>query len=101
MRSASIRVARLLPALAVLLATVAAVILPAPPGALGAGLIAAALVTFVLSTVGSALLVRVGLRVATNARAVVHRAHPHPAQSDPDARGHVRPRAPSCLLAAV
>jgi len=90
-----------LAALTTLLATAAALVLPAPPGVLGAGLLAAVLVILVASMVGSTLPVRGGLRVGTNARAAVQRPRPHAAQSDPDARGHARPRAPGFLLAAV
>src|SRR4051812_10639196 len=101
MRSAGLRVAGPLGAFTVILATAAAMILPAHPAALGAGLVAAVLVILVASTVGSTLLVRVGYRVSMNARAALQRPRPHPAQSDPDARGHARPRAPGSLLAAV
>src|SRR3954462_14264362 len=101
MRSEGLRVARPLAALTLLLATAAAMVLPAHPGALGAGLVAAVLVILVASTLGSTLVVRVGHRVGMNARAALQRRHPHAAQSDPDARGHARPRAPGLLLAAV
>jgi hypothetical protein len=106
MTSAELRVGRPLAALAVLVATAAALVLPAPPGAFTAGLVAAGLVApllaiLVASTVGSALLERVALRVGTQARAALQGLSPHPAQSDPDARGHARPRAPGALHPAV
>jgi Family of unknown function (DUF6412) len=101
MTSAGLRVAPPLAGLSVLLAAVAAIVLPAPPGALGAGLVAAVLVILLASTVGSTLLVGGAPRVGMIARTVLQRAHPRPAQSDPDARGHARPRAPGFLSAAV
>ena len=101
MKSAGLRIARPLSAVALLLATVVAVVVPAPSGAVAAGLVAAVLAVMVASTVGSALLVRVGRRVGVHARAALHRLDPHPAQSDPDARGHARPRAPGVLPTAA
>jgi hypothetical protein len=85
----------------VLLGAAAAVVLPAPPGALAAGLVTAVLAILVASTVVSARLAPVGFRVGTLARALLQRLDPRVAQSDPDARGHARPRAPAALLTAV
>jgi len=103
---ADLRVGRSLAVPVLLLATVAALVVPAPPGAFAAGLAAAALAMIVVtsavtSAVASALLVRVALRVGTRARAVLQELAPHPPQSDPDARGHARPRAPGALHPAV
>ena len=99
---ADLRVGRSLAVPVLLLATVAALVVPAPPGAFAAGLAAAALaMILVTSAVASALLVRVALRVGTRARAVLQELAPHPPQSDPDARGHARPRAPGALHPAV
>lgn len=101
MRSAVLRGGRPLVALAALLGTAAALVLPVPPGAIAAGLVAVVFAIVVASTVGSARMAPVGLRVGTRARAVLQRLDPRVAQSDPDARGHARPRAPSALLTAV
>ncbi|HEU0207005.1 MAG TPA: DUF6412 domain-containing protein [Pseudolysinimonas sp.] len=101
MRSAVLGGGRPFAALVVLLGAAAAAVLPAPPGAIAAGLVAAVFAILVASAVGSARLAPIGLRVGTRTRAVLQRLDPRVAQSDPDARGHARPRAPAVLLTAV
>jgi hypothetical protein len=87
--------------LAPVIGIVAAVVLPASDGAFAAGLMAAVLVIVIASMVGSAAVVPAGALASTLARAVVERLIPRTTQSDPDARGHTRPRAPGVLLPAV
>jgi hypothetical protein len=102
MRSAAARVRRLAAALALLLGTAAAaVLLPAPESAIGAGLVAAVLAIIVASTVASAPVMPAGVRVGARTRVALERLVPRASQSDPDARGHARPRAPGALLPAV
>ena len=101
MRSAAVRGVRPLAALALLLGAAAAILLPAPDGAFAAGLLAAVLAIVIASAVGSAPAMPAGVHVGTRARAVLERMVPRAAQSDPDARGHARPRAPGALLPAV
>jgi len=75
-------------------------VLPAQHGAFTAGLVAAVLAIVIASMVGSSTVVPVGAK-ATRTRTVLERLIPHATQSDPDARGHARPRAPGVLLPAV
>jgi hypothetical protein len=100
MRSA-VRVRGLVALFALLLATAATMLLPAPESALAAGLVAAVLVILVASIVASGAAISAGVHVGTRTRVALERLVPRPAQSDPDARGHARPRAPSVLLPAV
>ena len=100
MRSA-VRVRRPVAVLALLLGTAAALLLPAPESAFAAGLVAAVLAVIVASTVASAPAVPAGVRVGTRTRVALERLVPRASQSDPDARGHARPRAPGALLLAV
>ena len=83
-----------------LLGTLVSVVLPAPDAAFATGVVAALLTVLVVSAVCSAAIVPAGLRARTRARAVLDRMTPRAAQSDPDARGHARPRAPGALLPA-
>jgi hypothetical protein len=101
MRSAALRQGRPLATLALLLGTIAAALMPTPDGAFAAGLVAAVLALLVASTAVSALVIRAGLQISTRTRALLERMIPRAAQSDPDARGHARPRAPGVLLPAV
>jgi hypothetical protein len=87
--------------LAPVIGFVAAMVLPAPDGAFAAGLMAALLVIVIASMIGSATVVPAGAQVSTRARAIVERLIPRGTQSDPNARGHARPRAPGVLLPAV
>jgi uncharacterized membrane protein len=84
----------------VLAAVLAAFLLPSVDASLSAGLLAA-----VVTLVVIAVVVRVvrGVEVPPHrlARAALSRLVPTAAQSDPDARGHARPRAPGRLLTAV
>jgi len=77
-----------------------AVVLPAQHGALAASLVAAVLAIVIASTVSFSTAVPVGAQ-ETRTRAVLERLIPRATQSDPDARGHARPRAPGVLLPAV
>jgi hypothetical protein len=101
MRSAAVRAGRPVAALALLLGTAAALLLPALDGAFTAGLVAAVFVIIVAATVAAVPIMAAGAHVGTRARAVLERMVPRAAQSDPDARGHARPRAPGALLPAV
>jgi hypothetical protein len=101
MRSAALAGGRLLAALAALFVATATVLLPAPEGAFAAGLVAALLVILVVSALAAPSAAPTGARVSTGARAALDRLIPRPAQSDPDARGHARPRAPGVILPAV
>jgi uncharacterized protein DUF6412 len=101
MRQAAFRSGRPFVALSLLLGVTAALVLPAPPGAFAAGVVTAVLLIAVTSTIRSASLLTVGLHVGAHARAVLERLVPRGAQSDPDARGHARPRAPGVLHPAV
>ena len=76
-------------------------LLPAPESAFAAALVAAVLVVIVASTAASAPVMAVGVHVGTRTRAALERLVPRASQSDPDARGHARPRAPGALLPAV
>jgi len=80
---------------------VVAGLLPAHDGAIAAGLMAAVLTIVIASMLGSATVVPVEGRFATRTRAVLERLIPRAAESDPDARGHARPRAPGVPLPAV
>jgi hypothetical protein len=95
--SATVRVIR---RFAVLAALLGAVVLPSVDVSLSAGLLAAVLTLVVVSVAASAVL-GVGALPHLRARAALERLAPRTAQSDPDARGHARPRAPGCLLTAV
>ncbi len=97
MTSALRRLGRPLAVLALLLGA----ILPTIDGAFAAGLVAAVLALLVVSAVAAAAVAPAGVRARTRARAVLQRMIPRAAQSDPDARGHARPRAPGILLPAV
>ena len=76
-------------------------LLPAPESAFAAGLVAAVLAIIVASTVGSTPAGSAGIHVGTRTRVALERLVPRASQSDPDARGHARPRAPGALLPAV
>lgn len=67
---------------------------------LSAGLLAAVL-TLVVIAVAVSVARGVDLPPHRLARAALRRLVPTAAQSDPDARGHARPRAPGRLLTAV
>jgi hypothetical protein len=84
---------------AVLAAVFGAVLLPTIDVSFSAGLLAAIL-ALVLSVVAS-VIHGASAPPHLRARAALDRHVPRPAQSDPDARGHVRPRAPGRLLTAV
>lgn len=101
MMSAAIPGARLLAELTAVLAATAAVLLPAPEGAFAAGLVAALLAILVASALGSTHAAPRGTRLGTGTRAALDRLIPRTAQSDPDASGHARPRAPGAILPAV
>ena len=75
-------------------------LLPAPETAFAAALVAV-LAIIAASTVASAPAMPAGVHVGTRTRAALQRLVPRAAQSDPDARGHARPRAPGALLPAV
>ena len=100
MRSAAGRGVGPLGALIPVLGAAVAVVLPAPSGAFTAGLIAALLTILVAVAVGP-LVAPVGIRAGSQTRAALERMVPRTAQSDPDARGHARPRAPGGVLPAV
>jgi len=68
---------------------------------LTAGLFAALLTIVVAVAVGSVRLAPVGFHAGSRTRAVLERMVPRTAQSDPDARGHARPRAPGAGFPAV
>ncbi len=101
MRSVAVRGRRLVAALALVLGSAAAMLLPAPESAFAAALVAAVLVVIVASTAASTTVMAVGVHVGTRTRAALERLVPRASQSDPDARGHARPRAPGALLPAV
>jgi hypothetical protein len=84
----------------VLAAVFGAVLLPTIDVYFSAGLLAAILALVVLSVVAS-VIHGASAPPHLRARAALDRHVPRPAQSDPDARGHVRPRAPGRLLTAV
>ena len=99
--SSALRVRRPVAALALLLGTAAALLLPAPESAFAAGLLAAVLGIIVASAVASAPTMSTAVHVGTRTRVALERLVPRASQSDPDARGHARPRAPGVLLPAV
>ena len=101
MRSAAVRVRRLVAALTLLLGAAAAMLLPAPESAFAAGLVAAVLAIIVASAVAAAPAIPTGVQVGARTRVALERLVPRASQSDPDARGHARPRAPGALLPAV
>ena len=101
MRTAAARGVRPLAALALLFGTAVAMLLPAPESAFAAGLLGGVLAIIVASTVASAPAMPTGVHVGTRTRAALERLVPRTSQSDPDARGHARPRAPGALLPAV
>jgi hypothetical protein len=101
MSSAVARGGRPFATLALLLGTAGAVLLPIPDGAFAAGLVAAVLTIVVATMVGSVPITSAGVHIGTRTRAVLERLVPRAAQSDPDARGHARPRAPGAILPAV
>ena len=101
MRSAALAGGRLLAALTAVLAAAAAALSPVPEGAFAAGVVAAVLAILVASALGALGSAPTGARLGVGARAALDRLIPRPAQSDPDARGHARPRAPGALLPAV
>jgi hypothetical protein len=101
MGSAAGRSARLLAALMSFPGALIAVLLPTSSWALAAGLIAVVLTIVIATTIGSARLMPVGAGIGMRTRAVLQRLVPRAAQSDPDARGHARPRGPGILLPAV
>jgi hypothetical protein len=92
---------RPLAVLTLLVGAAVAIVMPASPGAFAAALVAAVLTILVASSAGSAQRVTVELRPGTRARAALRCIDPRPAQSDPDARGHARPRAPGAVQTAV
>ena len=101
MTSRATRPARLALVVAPLLGIAAAALFPVPDATFAAGLMTAVLTIVITSMVGSATVVAVEAQFATRMRAVVERLIPRAAQSDPDARGHARPRAPGVPLPAV
>ena len=101
MGSAARRSTGLLAALVSLPGVLITALLPAPSWAFAAGLIAVVLTIVIATTIGSTRLVPVGAATGRQTRAVLQRLVPRAAQSDPDARGHARPRAPGFLLSAV
>ena len=93
-------IARVIRRCVVLAAVLGVLLLPSVDVSLSAGLLAAVLTLVVIAV---AVSVGRGVEVPTHrlARAALSRLVPTIAQSDPDARGHVRPRAPGRLLTAV
>lgn len=74
----------------------------APTGpAATASFIVAVLAVVVVVVAQSVLSLRHGIRPAARARTALERTVPRAAQSDPNARGHARPRAPGRPLTAV
>ncbi len=100
MRSTIARVPLAVMALAALLGFGVAALMPASGGTFAAGLLAAVLAIVVASVAAHAPL-GPGSLAGTGARAVITRLVPLGAQSDPDARGHARPRAPGALLPVI
>jgi hypothetical protein len=82
------------------IALLGGMLLPTIDVSLSAGVLAAVLVLVLAALVVSP---RGGAEVPPHrlARAALSRLVPTAAQSDPDARGHARPRAPGRLLTAV
>ena len=93
-------VARVIRRFALLAAVLGALLLPSVDVSPSAGLLAAVLVV-VLVSVASSVVLGVAAPPPARTRAALDRTIPRSAQSDPDARGHARPRAPGRLLTAV
>jgi hypothetical protein len=84
----------------VLAAVLGGLLLPSVDVSLSAGLLAA-VVTLVIIAVAVSIGRGVAVPPHRLARAALSRLVPTASQSDPDARGHARPRAPGRLLTAV
>ena len=84
----------------VLAAVLGGLLLPSVDISLWAGLLAA-VVTLVIIAVAVSIGRGVAVPPHRLARAALSRLVPTASQSDPDARGHARPRAPGRLLTAV
>ena len=93
-------VARMMRQLAVLVVVVAGILLPTTDGPVPVSLVIAVVAVAAL-TVAWSLVVPLATAVDLGVRATLDRVVPRAAQSDPDARGHARPRAPGRLLPAV
>ena len=93
-------VARVIRRFVVLAAVLGALLLPSVDTSLSAAVFAAVLTLVVIAV---AISVGRGVEVPSHrlARAALRRLVPTASQSDPDARGHARPRAPGRLLTAV
>ena len=72
-----------------------------PDSAMTSVLVAAVLGLMVIVVAKSASPALGGARAVVRSRAALERLIPIAAQSDPDARGHARPRAPGILLPAI
>lgn len=77
-----------------------AALMPAAGGTVAAGLLVAVL-AIVVASVAAQVPVGAGSLAAARSRGVVNRLVPLGAQSDPDAAGHPRSRAPGVPLPAV
>ena len=93
-------VPRVIRRFAVLAAVLGALLLPTVDVSLPGAVLAAVLALVVVS-VSAGIGLGVALPPHLRARAALDRLIPRTAQSDPDARGHARPRAPGRLLTAV
>ena len=93
-------VLRLIRHVAVIAAVLGGVLLPSVDASVSAGLVVAVLALVVVS-VAPSVLIGVGTPQHLRVRAALHRLVPRTAQSDPDACGHARPRAPGRLLTAA
>ena len=72
-----------------------------PESAVASAFVVAVLALVVVAVVRSASPGLGGAPAVVRSRAALERRIPVAAQSDPDARGHARPRAPGALLPAV
>ena len=93
-------VARVIRQLAAIMVVIGGLFLPTTDGLIPVGLVIA-VVALAAVDVAWSLGVPTAAAVDLRVRATLDRVVPTAAQSDPDARGHARPRAPGRLLPAV
>jgi hypothetical protein len=92
--------ARMMRQLAAFVAVAAGILLPTADGVVPVSLVVAVVALAAVSIAWS-LVVPLATAVDLRVRATLDRVVPTASQSDPDARGHARPRAPGRLLTAV